>query len=166
MIQNQAEETPYNDYGVTAEASKQWKYLQNYDKYMQTWGRIEHQIETARQKLNEKHNSKTAKVNKQQHEKGDISLQERQDYIFNDIKNKQLASIALSSCIDQELEWKSTLRKCDHDLEYDGIPELSRESGTQSKGEPAKKEDIKSFLSSFIVTNLQSTVSAEMYSNF
>ena len=101
------------------------KKLKNYMKYCQIWDKNISQITTHRNRLNNVAFSVNAKFNKQQFDKGDVSILERSDENFEAKKNRDLLNVAIRPSYDHGAHWHCSLRQTEHDSEYDGILPLN-----------------------------------------
>ena len=72
-------------------------------------------------------------MNQQQHEHGDITIQDRADQLLENKKNKDLLNVALRPKLDHNVNWLCSLRQDEHDNEYDGMKELAPEKGHEDE---------------------------------
>lgn len=101
------------------------KKLKNYMKYCQIWDKNITRITSQRNRLNNVAFSVNAKFNKQQYDKGDVSILERSDENFEAKKNRDLLNVAIRPSYDHGDHWHCSLRQTEHDTEYDGIIPLN-----------------------------------------
>ena len=65
--------------------------------------------------------TKNAKINREQHRKGDMTIQERIDTEVQKKKNKELLNVVMRPVLDFGLDWHCSLRQNEHDCEFDGL---------------------------------------------
>lgn len=95
--------------------------IENYSKYMNIWNQNVTNIEATRKKQNNKAFSQNARVNKEQHDKGDLCILDRTDIMVENTKNRELLNITMRPNIDHDVDWYCSLRQTEHDTEFDGL---------------------------------------------
>ena len=120
-------------YNMTMNDMRSQRSLEHYQKYQHIWMKNIEEYDTARQRHNSPVYSKNSKFNQFQHEKGDITIQDRADQLLENKKNKELLQIALRPNLDSNVNWLCSLRQDEHDNEFDGMKEMAIAKGEQDE---------------------------------
>lgn len=98
--------------------------MENYDKWMHLWNKDLHAFERARSRMTEGGYTANSKYNQEVHDK-DITLADKTEAKQTE-NMKDILSVTLRPQYDsQGQDWLASLRRTEHDNEFDGFKTLS-----------------------------------------
>ena len=95
--------------------------FKNFERYQKIWHQNLQQFETVRNKMNSQALCRNYKANKQQADKGDLTILDRIDHVAEESRNRELLQVAFRPEVDHNQGWYCSLRQYEHDNEFDGM---------------------------------------------